>query len=79
VLIAGGIAVTLVLAGFLSLATVVYAGLFGGMMLMHLGAHGGHDATGRGHAAHAPQPEGEPTAEDGGSSVEAPERRGGCH
>lgn len=32
----------LVVAGVLSLSTVLYAGLLGGMLLMHLGGHGGH-------------------------------------
>ena len=45
----GIIAAALVVAGVLSLSTVLYAGLFGGMILMHLGGHGGH---GGGHAGH---------------------------
>ena len=36
------IAGALVVAGVLSLSTVLYAGLLGGMLLMHLGGHGGH-------------------------------------
>jgi hypothetical protein len=58
------ITVALVAAGFVSLSTVLYVGLFGGMILMHLGghgAHGGHGGRGghgradghAGHAAHA--------------------------
>jgi hypothetical protein len=39
----------LVIAGVLSLSTVIYAGMFGGMILMHLGGHGVH---GGGHVAH---------------------------
>ena len=41
----------LVLAGVVSFSTVLYAGLFGGMMLMHMGGHGhgGHGAGGAGH------------------------------
>lgn len=42
--VAGG----LVLAGVIPLTTMIYAGLFGGMLLMHLGGHGGHG----GHGAH---------------------------
>lgn len=47
--VAGG----LVVGGVISLSTVLYAGLFGGMILMHLGGHGhgghGADGAGRGH------------------------------
>ena len=39
----------LVLMGILSLSALLYAGLFGGMILMHTGGHGGH---GGGHAVH---------------------------
>lgn len=42
----------LVVAGVLSLSTVLYAGLFGGMILMHVGGHGGHGSHGGGHAGH---------------------------
>ena len=51
----------LVLAGVLSLSTVLYVGLFGGMILMHVGGHGhgghghgGHGGgpAGRGHSLH---------------------------
>ncbi len=45
-LVAGLVLAGLVLAGVLSLSTVVYAGLFGGMILMHLGGHGGHGGHG---------------------------------
>lgn len=47
-LVAGG----LVLTGVMSLSAVLYAGLFGGMILMHTGGHGhgGHGSAG--HAAH---------------------------
>lgn len=40
----------LVAAGVISLSTVIYAGLLGGMMLMHLGGHGhgGHGGGGHG-------------------------------
>lgn len=43
----GIVASALVVAGVLSLSTVLYAGMFGGMLVMHLGGHGGHG----GHAA----------------------------
>jgi hypothetical protein len=47
----------LVVADVLSLSTVLYAGLFGGMILMHVGGHGhgGHGGggqAGRGHSLH---------------------------
>lgn len=47
-LVVGG----LVVAGVVSLSAVLYAGLFGGMILMHAGGHGhgGHGSAG--HAAH---------------------------
>lgn len=54
------IAATLVVAGVLSLSTAIYAGLFGGMVLMHVGGHGGHGAHQGGHAAQresTPDPE----------------------
>lgn len=46
---AGVVATGLVVAGVLSLSTVLYAGFFGGMLLMHLGGHGhgGHGGHGR--------------------------------
>jgi hypothetical protein len=50
-LAAGIIIGALVVAEVLSLSTVLYAGLFGGMLLMHLGGHGGH---GGGHGRHGP-------------------------
>jgi hypothetical protein len=40
------IAAGLVIAGVLSLSTVIYGGLFGGMILMHVGGHGGHGGHG---------------------------------
>ena len=44
----GVVALGLVVLGILPLAVVVYTGLFGGMMLMHMGGHGCHG----GHAGH---------------------------
>lgn len=50
--VAAGLVVTgLVIAGVLSLSTVLYIGLFGGMLLMHAGGHGGHGGSG-GHSGH---------------------------
>jgi hypothetical protein len=45
----GIVAAALVVAGVVSLSTVLYAGLFGGMILMHVGGHGDHGRHG-GHA-----------------------------
>lgn len=45
------VALALVVFGIISPSTVVYAGLAGGMLLMHLGGHGGHGGAG-GHAGH---------------------------
>lgn len=42
----------LVVTGVLSVSTVLYIGLFGGMMLMHLGGHGMHGGHADGHARH---------------------------
>lgn len=42
----------LVIAGVLSLSTVIYAGMFGGMILMHVGGHGGHGVRGGGRGSH---------------------------
>lgn len=48
-LVVGLIAAGLVVAGVVSLWVVLYAGLFGGMILMHAGGHGGHGGHGGGH------------------------------
>jgi len=50
------VAGALVAAGVVPLSTVLYAGLFGGMIFMHVGGHGhgGHGGGGHGgHAAHS--------------------------
>lgn len=45
--VAAAIVVTgLVVAGVLSISIVLYAGAFGGMLLMHAGGHGGHGGHG---------------------------------
>jgi hypothetical protein len=49
----------LVVAGIVSLSTVLYLGLFGGMMLMCMGGHG---HSGQGHGAHG-------TGQDGDESL----------
>lgn len=51
--IAGG----LVVAGVVSLSTVLYAALFGGMLLMHTGGHG-HGGHGGGHGDRGHGPHG---------------------
>lgn len=45
-LAAGLVVAALVVAGVVSLSTVLYFGLFGGMILMHAGGHGGHGGHG---------------------------------
>ena len=67
-LLIGIVAAGLVVTGVLSLSTVLYAGLFGGMILMHLGGHGGHSGHGGhgdGHDAHGGH------SDDPGSDVES--------
>ena len=58
----------LVVAGVISLSAVVYLGLFGGMMLMHMGGHGhgGHGTTGGGHHGHGAE------ATDGAANLTQP-------
>lgn len=53
-LAAGIIVGALVVLGALPFSTVVYAGLIGGMLLMHLGGHSGHGGHGGrgGHGGH---------------------------
>jgi hypothetical protein len=63
-IIAGG----LVVAGVVSLSTVLYAGLFGGMILMHAGGHG-HGGHGGGHSG------GHSLPGDGADDVEDLSRR----
>ena len=70
-LLIGIVAAGLVVTGVLSLSTVLYAGLFGGMILMHLGGNGGHGGNGGqgghggGHDAHGGH------SDDLGSDVES--------
>lgn len=45
------VAAGLVVAGVVSASTLLYVGLFGGMLFMHLGGHGGHEG-------HSAQPDG---------------------
>lgn len=77
------IAAVLVLAGVVALSTVFYAGLFGGMILMHLGGHG-HGGHGAGHEAHDVE-ESDGTASLNGPAAGAPagtavdRPHGGCH
>lgn len=48
-MLAGLLAMGLVIAGLVSASTAISAGLVGGMLLMHLGGHGhgGHGGHGR--------------------------------
>jgi hypothetical protein len=74
----GLVVAALLVAGVVSLSTVLYVGLFGGMILMHVGGHGGHG----GHAGHGGRTT--PDAPDPGAAAsgtredEAPTSRG-CH
>jgi hypothetical protein len=47
-LVVGVVVAGLVVAGVVSLSTALSAGLFGGMLLMHLGGHGMHGGHGAG-------------------------------
>jgi len=67
-LVAGGLVIT----GVLPLSTVLYGGLFGGMILMHVGGHGGHG----GHAGHGGGETGD-TESDGDTQDRHSSR--GCH
>ena len=71
------IAAALVVLGVLPFSTVLYAGQFGGMLLMHAGGHGGHGGHaghGGGHDAHAP-------TDRSGSETHDHDQQGshGCH
>ena len=70
-LVAVGIAVALVLAGVVSLSTVLYVGMFGGMMLMHVGGHGDH-------GAHRANSGGEQTRGAGDGEVTTPNEQDGA-
>jgi hypothetical protein len=78
-IVAGG----LVLADIVPLSTMLYAGMFGAMLLMHRGGHSGHGSKGHdgtgGHANHAGQAGDEPA--DATPDGEADKGRGsqGCH
>ncbi len=58
------VAAALVVAGVVSLSTVLSIGLFGGMILMHVGGHGGHGGHGgdasRGEDLSRPSPGSQP-------------------
>ena len=69
----GGVAVAVLVAyGVLPLSAVLYGGLFGGMLLMHVGGHGGH-------GGHGGPEGGTPTATEdlrGPSGGSSPDRTG---
>ena len=69
--VAGG----LIFLGILSLSTVLYAGVFGGMILMHAGGHGHGGHVSAGHAAHSGET-GRAEELSGGSSDTQPPRPG---
>lgn len=72
--LAGAVVVgALVLAGAVSLSTVLYAGLIGGMLLMHVGGHG-HG--GHGHGGHGSDREASAGDLSEGSSDPQPGRAG---
>lgn len=71
-LVVGG----LVVAGVLPLSTVVYLGLFGGMLLMHAGGHGHGAHTGHATASNGDRGTG-PTPQAGAEGDE--HRSHGCH
>lgn len=74
----GLVVAALLAAGVVSLSTVLYVGLFGGMILMHVGGHGGHGS----HAGHGggttPEAPGPGAAASGTREDAAPTSRG-CH
>ena len=77
------VAVGLVVAGVLSVSAVIYAAVFGGMILMHVGGHGGHGSHGGGPANHGGQGS-DPTEDSGdrqGDGTDDHDQRGshGCH
>lgn len=53
------VAAGLVVAGVVSLSTMLYIAVFGGMLLMHLGGHGHGGHGGGGHSEHGAQGGGE--------------------
>lgn len=77
----GIVVAALVAAGVVSFSTALYAAMFGGMMLMHVGGHGmhgghrggGHEAHGGGASPDGPAsdaPQGPPQLEGSGSAPE---------
>lgn len=65
----------LVMAGVIPFSTAVSAGLIGGMLLMHLGGHGGHGAG----AATADDDKGQSDSTAPVQDSDKPARPGGCH
>ena len=63
----------LVLAGVIPFSTAVSAGLIGGMLLMHLGGHGGHGADA------ADDDKGQPDSTAPVQDADKTTRPGGCH
>lgn len=77
------VAIGLVISGVMSPSSVLFAGLLGGMLLMHLGGHGGHGGHGGagGHAGH--DGNGNDRSADGPNPTETGVQDGreghGCH
>lgn len=69
----GVVAAALVIAGVVPFSTVLYAGMLGGMLLMHLGGHGGH--------GRADKPGDQKTLAEDGREVDDDGQPGsrGCH
>ena len=70
----GLLAIGLVVAGVVSLSTVLYVGAFGGMLLMHLGGHGhgAHGGGAHGGGAHGDGAHGNDLSRGSGGSQQQP-------
>jgi hypothetical protein len=77
----GIVAAALLVTGTVSFSTVLYAGLFGGMLLMHLGGHGMHGGHGAGSLGAGPSGDPPKVSDHGRGAEERPEthRPHGCH
>lgn len=72
VLLAAAVGLGLAILGIVPISTLLSVGLFGGMILMHLGGHGSHG----GHSGHESHASDEDAAE---SPADKPASGGGCH
>jgi hypothetical protein len=87
-MVIGLVAAALVIAGVVPLSAVLYAAMFGGMLLMHLGGHGhgGHGRAPGGHGApgdhgHAAKPGDQEALTKDGNDIDHEGQPGsrGCH